>query len=366
MTFSGIPPGGGTPSTTNQTIGQCVAWKASSGSLPAVRSSGMVFASSTTLFYCGGTDASDATNTIWTAPKSDPDNWSVSGNTLPTALFGAWYYTIGSTAYIVGGRTTGGGDVNTILTAPTSDLTDWTTHGDTFPVGAFMGFGDQMLIVDKVAGKIWIWGTRTTTVFSDTVYSATTAAPTIWTDSTKNFAAARGEAVTFRIGDIVYCCGGLNAGTHDDIYTAHISDLGDWSTLAGELPANLRGAIAAVVGDTVYFIGGQSSIIYAAPASSPVDFKKVGDLPTSQLGHRIVFSGDGVISILGGNDGAVTSAIAETIGGHAAYILGTASSNNNSVPVTLRDGTPSVYRNSERIGVHSWFTDDGESGIGLA
>ncbi len=346
---------------------------------------GMLLTDGTTLYYIGGVEGEPTdvwVDAIYTAPRSDPSNWTKTGSTIPVALSHAYHYIVGDNAYIAGGKTGPniGDVVDTIYTAALSDLTSWSlVVGKTLPVAQNTGEHDcQMLAVGT--DKIWIWGGIITVTDKQEIYSATFAAPTTWTDTTVTFPDPRmGSPGSYMVGDRMYhVCGGNIGATfgEDDIYSCPISDMTNWTKHSELFPAALFGPVVWISGDTIYVAGGATSggaaatAIYAASALAPTTFRVAGTLTTGVTGSASCIGSDGTVVLVGGDTaaGAHIDDIQQTSGTVGASLTSETSlpSDYNPALAVLNDGTRTAIRSGERFGIQAWLHNKGRTGFGIA
>ncbi len=343
---------------------------------------GALLTDGTTLYLIGGVEGEPTdvwVDAIYTAPRSDPSNWTKTGSTIPVALSHAYHYIIGDNAYIAGGKTAASTYVDTIYTAALSDLTSWSlVVGKTLPIAQANGGHDsQMLVVAE--DKIYIWGGVTSTDLQE-IYSATFAAPTTWTDTTETFPDPRMSAPgSYMAGDRIYhICGGdvgVSFG-NTDIYSAPLADVTKWVKHAEVFPAALFGMSCWISGDTIYVAGGATdggaakSVIYAASVFAPTTFRTVGNLTAGVLVSAACIGSDGTVVLVAGESaaGAHIDDIQQTSGTVGASLTSETSlpSDYNPALAVLNDGTRTAIRSGERFGIQAWLHNKGRTGFGIA
>jgi len=297
--------------TNNWTLVNGAARSAVSGSATAVIGD--------TIYMFGGGNGSGATNTIWSAPVSNPTTWTNTGKTLPAATSYASLVRVGDMLYMYGGRlnnTTAA--TNVIWSAPVSDPTTWTnvtqTTGKVLPSN--LSFSQAAVIGDS----IYLFGGRNTpTTSTNAIYQASTSDPTTWTTvSNKTLPGTLGFSSLTRIDDMLYLFGGVSDGGTTNtnvIYSAPISDPTTWTnvtqTTGKTLPAAVSSSNLAVIGNSIYLFGGTGSgnAIYRASTSDPTTWTTVagktlpGGTAVAAAGVAVI---DTTIYLFGGSS---TSAI---------------------------------------------------------
>jgi len=275
ITGSNFVPANST--SNNWTLANSVTRSAVNGSATAVIGN--------TIYMFGGGSGSGSTNTIWSAPVSDPTTWTNTGKTLPAATSYASLVQIGDRLYMYGGRlNTTTTATNTIWSAPVSDPTTWTnvtqTTGKTLP--ANLSFS-QVAVIDN---SVYLFGGRnTSTTSTNAIYRASTSDPTTWTMvSGKTLPGALGFSSLAKIDDTLYLFGGASDGGTSNtnvIYSAPVSDPTTWTnvtqTTGKTLPAAVSSSNLVVIGNSIYLFGGTGSAnaIYRASTSDPTTWTTV-------------------------------------------------------------------------------------------
>gem|GEM_PF-2973937 len=272
------------------------------GTLPITPNDGATAIIGDHIYIFGGSINATATgtNTIYSAPVSDPTNWTNTGKTLPAALIYQMMAVIGDHVYIFGGHS-GSSSVATIYSAPVSDPTNWTNTGKTLPAAL------ESAQTAVVGDKVYIFGGSGSTA----IYSAPVSDPTSWTQVGALPTTIALSAIQ-QVGNKIYLFGGAvgSSGAANTIYAADVSDPTSWSQV-GTIPAKLWASSVTVVGNTVYLIGGYSgsagvNTIYSAPVSDPTNWTNTGKTLSTP-----VFSGskpmliDGSMYIFGGETNVI-------------------------------------------------------------
>ena len=341
-------------------------WTIPSSTIPGTGNfHGSLFSTDTDLYICGGSDGGTH-DAIWKASRATPTVWVVTGSTLPVGSRNAYHYQVGGNAYIVAGYDGASTETTQILTASMSDLESWSVSGDTFPVAQFNGGGaSQSLAVGS--DKIWIWGGRVGGTGNSNIYSATHAAPTVWTDTGFNHPTAGNgsyDAGSYRVYDKIYSIGGIDAPT--DTWVADITDLTSWSA-GTPFPEGSRGTRIAVIGEYIYTVGAliyssaADDRIYRAHVSDPTNFElQVGNispaLTAGGLAGQLYWGTDGRTYVMHGLNMERSDVLAGTktklkIDGRNFEALWT------SGGLGVLASTDSGVNESQRIGMPAHFTD---------
>ncbi len=216
------------------------------------------------LYLLGGYDGSAATNVIYTASISDPTTWTVvPGKTLPGNIYGSQLATIGNNLYLLGGNN-GSAYTNIIYSASVADPTTWSNTGKTLPGNLY---GSQ---IATIGNKLYLFGGYNGSTYTNVIYSAPVTDPTNWTNTGKTLPTARAYSQLIAIGDSLYLLGGYNGSTSvSSIFTASITDPTTWTTATRTLPAALHISNVAVIDNYAYLLGGYTTTttnaIYRAP-----------------------------------------------------------------------------------------------------
>ena len=254
---------------------------------------------------------SGASNAIYSAPVSDPTNWTDTGKTLPASFGSASFAIVGSTMYLFGGYN--GSALNTIYSAPVSDPTNWTDTGKTLPQAQR---GSQLAVI---GGTMYLFGGYNGSALN-TILTASTSDPTTWTDTGKTLPTGIVGAQLAVIGNNLYLYGGGVVGSATKtIYSAPVSDPTTWTDTGKKLPGNMTYSQLYAIGNTLYLLGGNSNAIYSAPVSDPTTWTNTGKtLPASFTGSQAL-------------------AIDDTL-----YLFG-ATGSSAIYSTTLTHGSPNVY-----------------------
>jgi len=216
------------------------------------------------LYLLGGYDGSAATNVIYTASISDPTTWTVvPGKTLPDNIHSSQLVTVGNSLYLLGGNN-GSTATNVIYSASVADPTTWTNTGKTLPGNLYSSH------IATVGNNLYLFGGYNGSAYTNVIYSAPVADPTNWTNTGKTLPSARAYGQLITIGDSLHLLGGYNGSASvSAIFTASTTDPTTWATSASTLSAALRLSSVAVIDNYAYILGGYTTTstdaIYRAP-----------------------------------------------------------------------------------------------------
>jgi len=230
------------------------------------------------IYRFGGYDGANYTTVISRAPLSNPTSWSNVGN-MPASSYAATQFVIGNTIYSFGGiNSTGTAWTNGIYTAPTSNPTSWTSQGS-LPAAAPASASNATIVGDT----IYFFGgiSSATNNWTDAIYAAPVSNPTAWAQVGTLPSGAPdgvgGSAVI--VGSYIYKFGGASTdiGNTNVIWRAPLYSPTSWSNTGATLPGILAYAPPAIVGNTIYLLGGHNGsvwtgTIYTAPVSNPLSW----------------------------------------------------------------------------------------------
>jgi len=278
--------------------------------LPGLLSNSQTATIGNTIYMFGGANASTAVNVIYSAPVSNPTNWTNTGSTIPDPLYDSQLAVIGNTIYLFGGLTTGGSISNKIYTASTSSPTVWSTSGGVLPDSIY---SSQLAVIGNT---IYLFGGANASTVLNKIYTAPLSSPTTWSTSANLLPAAVQYSSVAVIGNYVYLFGGNNSvgTTTSNIYRAPTSSPTVWTSTGGSLPGSLSRSQFAIVGGFIYLLGGNNgsfaNVIYHAPINNPVNgwVNTNSTLPTPWGGSQVAIVGN-ALYLLGGNNGSASGAI---------------------------------------------------------
>ena len=290
--------------------GGCAGWTTLSGkTLPAALYGSQQAVIGDKIYLFGGSNGSAYVNVIYSAPVSDPTSWSDTGKTLPGNLYGSQLAVVGSNLYLFGGHN-GISANNVIYTASVSDPTTWTVvSGKTLPGNLYH---PQLAIINN---SLYLFGGYNSTAATNVIYTASILDPTTWSNTGKVLPGNLYGSQVATIGNKLYLFGGFNGSAYTNvIYTAPVSDPTTWTNIGKTLPANTAQAQLVIVGDSLYFLGGYNgsasvSSIFTASVTDPTTWTTSASTLPAILRVSSVAVIDNYAYLFGGYTTAVVSAI---------------------------------------------------------
>lgn len=162
-----------------------------------------------TIYMFGGQGDTGFTNTIWSAPVSNPGNWTNTGQVLPGTVTSSLVYQDATYLYIFGGAAG-----TSIYRASVASPTIWTDTGKSLPADATYS---QLAVL---GGNLYLLGSGNTGKIS----TATTADPTTWTDTGKTVTYGLNYSQLAILGNNMYLLGGYyGSGITSKIFSAPIT-----------------------------------------------------------------------------------------------------------------------------------------------
>ncbi len=243
----------------------------------------MVYVNGTHIYLIGGRLSGSPVDTIDYAPLSTLV--FVNGGTLPAERLNGTIVTVGSTIYMYGGVDLSETDIDTIYSASTATPDVWTDTLDTLPAplhGA-AGYNDGTYI--------YLFGGNSGGVDVNTIYRAPVGTPTTFT-SVGTIPATGKNFEVFVQGAYLYLLGPAR-------YRAALADLLTWTTVANELSYAVRESNIFTIDDTIYAVGGytdssavevtKTDKIQTASTSNPLQWTDLGAvLPTTLGGGQLI------------------------------------------------------------------------------
>lgn len=244
------------------------------------------------------------TNKIFRADLNNPANWFDTGATLPTPLYGSSLAIVNNTIYLFGGDDgygAGEGPLGVIYSAPVSNPLDWTNTGSTLPSPLFyssLGMFDDKLylfgglgaggatnvIYNAVASNPLHWvadgyiptptygsslaqvdgywfmygGQLTPNVVTDVIWAASVSSPVSWFfDGYLPHPTSFGQFVT--IGNDGYLFGpmyGSSSIGYTGILQCSLSAPQAFIDIRKSIPAVISHSQVAIIYDRIWFFGG--------------------------------------------------------------------------------------------------------------
>lgn len=267
-----------------------------------VRTNGTLYqkqdAGTTTNWIIFATGGSGATVSNFNVPQLD--KITNNGNSLSVAVGRSHLAIVGSNLYLFGGCTTNvNNGVNSIYTATTAAPTVWSTSGNTLTFatnyGALVNVGSNLYLYGGYDGS----GNQI-----NKIQTATTAAPTVWSDTGSVFPTNLTDTSVAVVGNNIYFYGGIASGARSNkIWSATTAAPATVTDTGVTLPAQLYDSSIAVIGDHIYLFGGlagaggtPTTSIYAASVNDPTTvYTTTGSIPASLSESRICVIGDKVL-----------------------------------------------------------------------
>lgn len=223
------------------------------------------------------------TASIFRATVDNPADWVDTGATLPTALAGSQLAIVDGYIYLFGGTTdaTLASGTDTIFSAPLSDPLTWSNDGYVLPGKLHHS---QLAIVD---GYLYLFGGNQSNNAIDVIYQADTSSPQVWSDTGKTLPDKLYGSQLAIMDGYVFLLGGLLSTDKStkNIYTASITDPTIWLKVSS-LP------LPACYGQFVT-VGNQGFLI--AATDSTTSFTKILqcnlDAPLNWIDTRTVVPG---------------------------------------------------------------------------
>ncbi|MDE1925221.1 MAG: hypothetical protein KGH79_03505 [Patescibacteria group bacterium] len=304
------------------------------------------------IYRFGGSDGTTGyTNVISRAPISDPGNWSNVG-TLPTIRGGGAVAVVGSNIFLFGGMTNTAGTAwnGEIYTAPVSNPLNWSDTGVSLAtLGAPVIWQNFAVIGDNL---YFFGGETATSSYTPSIWRASDQAPTSWAPVSSLPAASpvARSGVAIYNGN-VYLFGGIVAGTSavytKNICTASLASLGAW-TCNNSFPTTLALPDIIIAGSTVYSIGGTTN-----------GSTWVGTVQHASMSNLSSWLTD---VTLGTGTGAGASG-APIVVGNAMYLIGGAAS-NGQLSETIYSAPVANNLPFQAYSLPYWITDNSmNSGI---
>jgi hypothetical protein len=309
------------------------------------------------LYGGSSSSLSDAKDEIWSAPLSDPTDWTIESNTLPAPIYNAAIYNDGTTIYLFGGIDPMGlGILDTIYSAPVSDPTNFTLLGGTLPTfidnPRVIASGDYLYLFSSASSTpykaelsdLQTWTTTEVTLSTVTksshliqdiannklyniggydasglpqaaIQSADLNNPVEWIDEVSSFTTDIAGGEVIKTKDYYFIVGG--EGVTGGVYQTLISDPLSFSILPGTGPTRSNGR-ACFIDDQLFYFGGQQDDGYALADVSRATIdgpnlywrnEEAGDfsinLPIALTQFSLIVAGP-YVYILGGHSGYST------------------------------------------------------------
>ena len=196
------------------------------------------------------------TNKIFRAPLNNPADWVDTGATLPTIVYAASLAIVNNTIYIFGGNNgnesdpMGRGALDNIFSAPVSNPLNWTDHGSLLPRRL------QHSSLGMANGFLYLFGGLEINHASDIIFRAPTSDPLDWIDTGDRLPMAIYGSTFAQINNNWMIFGGLvQPDTPVNlIWSAPVSSPGAWY-VSGALPYSCAFGQFVSTGNDGYIIG---------------------------------------------------------------------------------------------------------------
>lgn len=172
----------------------------------------------------------NVTNKIYRASLNNPADWVDTGATLPTDLYGSSLAIVNDTIYLFGGNNgqidaLGLAAVDTIFSAPVSNPLQWTNHGSLLPRKL------QYSNIGMYDGTLYLFGGREVNDSSNVIFAASASNPLVWADTGETLPLKVYGSCFAQINDNWYLFGGcLEPNTPTAIIqSAPVSNPTNWS-----------------------------------------------------------------------------------------------------------------------------------------
>lgn len=197
----------------------------------------------------------NVTNKIYRASLANPADWIDTGATLPTDLYGASLAIVNDTIYLFGGNN-GQIDalslaaVDTIYSAPVSNPLQWTNHGSLLPRKL------QYSNIGMYNGHLYLFGGREVNASSNIIFTAPASNPLAWTDTGQTLPTRLYGSCFAQINNNWYLFGGnITPDTPSGgIWSAPVTSPTTW-TFDGYLPYQTSFSQFVTMGADGYIIG---------------------------------------------------------------------------------------------------------------
>ena len=199
---------------------------------------------------------------IYQASTNNPTDWINTGATLPTPLASSQLAILDYDGYdgyqdgylyLFGGSN--GGPSSTIYSAPISNPLQWTNKGNLLP------FGLAHSQIAIIGSYLYLFGGNTSTGPTAHILKASIANPLVWTDTGVTLPAPLYSSQVAIIGGNIYLFGGLTGPNSPSFYimTASVNNPLVWSYVQYALPYAMWNAQFVAIGDQGYLIGPTTS-----------------------------------------------------------------------------------------------------------
>ena len=195
------------------------------------------------------------TASIYRATLDNPADWIDTGATLPTPLYGAALAIVDGYIYLFGGNngnnaSGGGGTTNTIFSAPVSNPLAWTNHGN------LLWQPTQNSALGMYNGNLYLFGGISISSPTNSIHTASVSNPLLWTDTGAKLPVPLYGSNLAQINGNWMLFGGQTSHNTavNNIFSASISSPTSWS-MDGYLPYETAFGRFFTIGNQGYIIG---------------------------------------------------------------------------------------------------------------
>ena len=301
-------------------------------------------------------------NKIYRAALNNPADWFDTGATLPTLLYGASLAIVDGYMYLFGGNDgqqnmSGLATVDTIFSAPVSDPLNWTDTGRHLPRKL------QYSNLGMANGQLYLFGGREINTASKVILTASASSPTIWTDTGQQIPVGTYGSAFAQIDGYWRMYGGLlfpDTPTNA-IWAAPVSNPTSWS-FDGYLPYPTAFGQFVTMGNDGYLIGpavGQTPFTGFTPIiqcklSRPNAFIDVKQFVRGQVSHSQLAIIYDRIWLFGGSGETAVFACNQTLKYDYYHPTVLAYANITRVVLPSTNNLDNPY---QAIGIPYWKTD---------
>jgi hypothetical protein len=307
-------------------------------------------------------------NKILRASLNNPADWSDTGATLPTSLAGSQLAIIGSHIYLFGGTTdaTLVSATANIYSAPISNPLNWTNNGALLPSPLHHS---QLAVIGN---NIYLFGGNQVNNSSNVIYSAAISNPLSWTDTAARLPVPLYGSQLGIVDGYVFLFGGLSAADIPtaNIYGASLSNPLVWS-IQGALPfPSFYGQFATIGANGYLFTptaaATSNTKILRCQLSNPVvwvdtQYTVNASITQSQLAiiyDRIfLYGGNGNTAIIANN--SILKYNLSDVANFQYYRGPTSPFDYGNVTRTQANAAPSELALFQVLGMRPWVTDFG-------
>lgn len=216
------------------------------------------------------------TNKIYIAGINNPADWTDTGFTLPTNLYGASLAIADGYVWLFGGND-GYRATTKILSAPINSPLTWTDHGSLLPIPL------QYSSLGMYNGHMYLFGGSDSSNASSVILTATASNPLVWTDTGSRLPVPTYGALIAQASGQWLLYGGLQSQgqTTNAIWKASVTSPTVWSA-DGYLPYATAFGKFFAIGNCGYIVGPMASLASPNPQLNPTGFTPILKCSLSQ------------------------------------------------------------------------------------